>query len=311
MEEKKREKQPELKRAGTNWTKNEEIYLEDYWGTKSIKSLAKKLGRTEEAIIQKARKLGCGAFQEAGDYITSNQIFLAIYGYSDGHLRQKLVHKYKMPVRTKIINTRRVKVINIDDFWEWAEENKSVLDFSNMEPLCLGKEPEWVAAKRRSDKERKWKLQKNWNEPWSAYNDNRLRMMLKEQKYTYTQISEKLKRSEGAVKRRIMELGIKERPVKNQARKWTEEETAALIDMIDAGLTWETIAEKLGRGTMAVRGKYERLLNPNYMKRQNRGHSKNFDYVGIRDVSPAELKEDMAARDNDFIDVQPGREMII
>lgn len=36
------------------------------------------------------------------------------------------------------------KIIYLDEFWKWAEKNRSFLDFSKMEPLALGKEPGWV-----------------------------------------------------------------------------------------------------------------------------------------------------------------------
>lgn len=40
------------------------------------------------------------------------------------------------------------------------------------------------------------------------------------------------------------------------------------------------------------------------MKRYNRGHSKDYDYVGIRDVSPSQIRKDMAAaKNNHFVEV--------
>ncbi len=40
------------------WTKEEIAYLEDSWGTYSIKSIAKKLDRTVNAIKLKANRIG-------------------------------------------------------------------------------------------------------------------------------------------------------------------------------------------------------------------------------------------------------------
>ena len=42
----------------TLWTKEEVAYLEDSWGTYSIKRIAKKLGRTVTAIKLKANRIG-------------------------------------------------------------------------------------------------------------------------------------------------------------------------------------------------------------------------------------------------------------
>lgn len=207
------------------WTPEEEAYLSDSWGTKSIKTLAKNLGRSENAVIV----------------------------------------------------------------------------------------PDWVKVKRENDKKQSWQ-QVPHNTPWTEYDDQKLRRMLKANRYTYTDLSRELRRSEGAVKRRITDLQIKEKPVRKKNKAWTEEEVELLLDMIDQGFTYPQIAEKLERSAMAVRGKYERLQNPNYMRRYNRGRSKDYDYVGIRDVSPAQIRKDMAARKNNcFIEVDelPREEMMI
>ena len=98
------------------------------------------------------------------------------------------------------------------------------------------------------------------------------------------------------MKRRIADLQIKEKPVRKKSKAWTEEEVNILLDMTDQGFTYPQIAEKLKRSAMAVRGKYERLQNPNYMRRYNRGRSKDYDYVGIRDVSPKRGDDDMTSQ---------------
>lgn len=53
-------------RKKKQWTEKEEAYLQDKWGTVSIKGLSKALGRSENAIIVRAQRLGCGAHL-AGD----------------------------------------------------------------------------------------------------------------------------------------------------------------------------------------------------------------------------------------------------
>lgn len=182
-----------------------------------------------------------------------------------------------------------------------------------MQPYCFGAEPDWVKVKRENDKKQSWQ-QVPHNTPWTEYDDQKLRRMLKANRYTYTDLSRELRRSEGAVKRRITDLQIKEKPVRKKNKAWTEEEVELLLDMINQGFTYPQIAEKLERSAMAVRGKYERLQNPNYMRRYNRGRSKDYDYVGIRDVSPAQIRKDMAARKNNcFIEVDelPREEMMI
>ena len=67
-----------MTRKNTKWTKEEEQYLQDNWGTLSVKTLAKNLGRSENAINVRKHRLGLGSFLENGDYITFNQLKCAI-----------------------------------------------------------------------------------------------------------------------------------------------------------------------------------------------------------------------------------------
>ena len=298
---------------GKKWSKEDEAYLQDNWGMKSIKTICKTLGRSEDAVIVRAQRLGCGAFLDAGLYITYNQLMTELYGDAGiGYAMRRLIDN-GLPVKEKKVRRCRFKVVDIEEFWKWAEQNKSLLNFSRMQPNCFGAEPDWVKVKRNSDKQQSWSRVPH-NTPWSEADDRRLKRMLQANQYTYTDIAAELRRSEGAVKRRILDLQIKEKPVRNKAKPWTDEEIDTLLEMIDQGYTYQQIAEKMGRSELATRGKYERLQNPNYMRRYNRGRSKDYDYVGIRDVSPAQIRKEMAARKNNhFIEVDelPGEEMMI
>lgn len=65
---------------GKNWTKEEDLYLEEYWGVKSIATIAKNLGRTKDAIMVRKNRLGLGRFLDNGEYITYSQLLKALYG---------------------------------------------------------------------------------------------------------------------------------------------------------------------------------------------------------------------------------------
>ena len=86
--------------------------------------------------------------------------------------------------------------------------------------------------------------------------------MLDAQKYSLDQVAAALGRREGAIRRRIATLGIKDRPVRNPGKWWTAEETETMTTMHRDGHTWEEIGAALGRTASACRGKYERILNP-------------------------------------------------
>ena len=50
----------------------------------------------------------------------------------------------------------------------------------------------------------------------------------------------------------------------------------------------------MGRSALGIRGKYERLQNPEYMRRYYRGSKGKYSYVGIRDITPREIAENIA-----------------
>lgn len=239
-------------RAAKTWTPEEDAFLQDKWGTLSIPIIAKQLGRSVGAINNRRYHLGCGA-----------------------HLEND--HR---------VNHCRFQVVDLEEFWKWAEDHKDIMDFSRFEEYSLGKEPAWVKVKRRADFE-KLQSQGAHNEVWATTIDQKLKRMLSQHKYTYRDLSKELSRSEGAIKRRILDLGLKERPVRNKTRMWTEEEVETLCEMAEKGYDWEQIAEKLDRSALATRGKYERLMNPAYMKRYYRGNGT--EYQDIYSMKPSEV----------------------
>lgn len=68
-------------RAKKNWTPEEDAFLQDKWGSLSIPALAKKLGRSVEAINNRRRRLGCGAHLE-NDYRVSLSQLMNAYSYT-------------------------------------------------------------------------------------------------------------------------------------------------------------------------------------------------------------------------------------
>lgn len=267
MKEEKRKLVP-AKNAKRKWTPEEEYCLQDKWGEVSIKGLASTLGRSENAIIVKAQRMGLGAHLHADHRVTANQLMKAIYGgkQQGGWTMNRWIEN-GLPIKSHLVKNSRFKVVDIDDFWKWAEQNKDIVNFSLMEENILGAEPEWVKEKRRIDIREKFK-----KTPWTEQEDNKLIRLLDEYKYTYNDLCKKLNRTEGAIKRRIITLGLIQRPIRNYDKHWTDKETEKLLTMKAKGHGWEEIGRALERSGSAVRGKYERLQNPEYCKRYYRNN---------------------------------------
>ena len=57
----------------------------------------------------------------------------------------------------------------------------------------------------------------SWNDDLDALTkaeDDKLRYLLEKNRYTYSELAQELRHSEGAIKRRILDLGIETRPVR-------------------------------------------------------------------------------------------------
>lgn len=238
-----------------NWTPEEIEYLQEAWGNTAVPTIAKRLGRSEQAVAQKAQKIGMPPFLESGDYITLNQLIKAVTGLGQGYTYHMTswVEKRGLPVHHKRNRRCTWRVVYLNEFWEWAEKNRAFIDFSRMEPLILGKEPDWVADQRRKDYQ-SHSLQRK--DVWMPSEEATLRHLLKQQKYGYAELAKRLGRSVGAIQRRIRDLHLKERPVKaDNQRRWSAEDYKLLANGIMAGESYAAIGNIMGRSEKAVRGK--------------------------------------------------------
>lgn len=236
------------------WSAEEESQLREMWGQVSVPGISRKLGRSVNAVVVRARRLGLGPFLEHGDYITLHQLSMACgYGWSsDKYFLKSWGENRGFPIHTKKRNKQSIRIVYLDEFWEWAEKNRSFIDFSKMEPLALGEEPPWVSEQRKNDF-KSFSIQRK--DPWTKDEDGRLIFLLKQQKYGYAELSKMLCRSAGAIQRRCTDLGLKERPVKADNAAWTDGDYEMLADGIRSGFSYAMISEQIGKSEKAIRGK--------------------------------------------------------
>lgn len=249
---------PDTNRCNKTWAQAEEDYLQEKWGTVSVPAIARNLGRSVNAVKVRAQRLGLGAVLMSGDYITLNQLLFAVKGTNAGgnYTMTSWVKNRGLPVHTKKVVNNSFRVVYLEEFWEWAEKNRSFIDFSKMEPFALGEEPDWVTEQRKKDFQA-FAIQRK--DRWTSADDSRLIMLLREHKYGYAELSEILQRSAGAIQRRCQDLGIKERPVKAsphaESAKWTDADFEILADGIRRGDSYCQIGRRLNRSEKAIRGK--------------------------------------------------------
>lgn len=239
------------------WTKEELKFLDENWGTRSVAYLAEKLERSQEAVSQKAYRLGYSRMLDSGDYITFCQL-LSVLGYdaSNTYAQESWISNRGCPVRYKKVRTSCFRIIYIHDFWQWAEQNQYFLDFSKFKENVLGAEPEWAKRKRKNDIFVKTLV---ITTPWTKAEDEKLLRIVRQQKYDYPAIAMELRRTEGAIERRLIDLGCPDRPVKAHKVILSDSDKTALKDMIVDGYRYIQIAMRFGMSEKSIRGRVYRM----------------------------------------------------
>lgn len=245
-----------------NWSAEEEFYLQDNWGSKSVTLISKHLNRPYDVVRKKAVDLGLLNPTLHYDGITVRLLSSEI-GISSNTMKT-WIHQFNFPAKQKVFaKKQRVYVVSYEDFWKWAEHHKHLINFSKLEPLVLGKEPEWVKEKREIDKK---KYQER--RPWTTEDKNRLINMVNTYKYTYPELAALLKRSEPSIKRKLRDLGVKARPVSlDKTTKYTNDELQLILSLLRKGYGFNAIADHLNEGKPkhlhksagGIRGKLERM----------------------------------------------------
>ena len=237
------------------WTQAEYDQLAEEWGMYSIDTLANRLGRSRGAIILKASRLGLGPHLSNSHLITFN-VLLHELGLKGGYEWQlEKFTKAGLKIHKQRVKDNSFRMVDLEEFWKFAEQNRFLFDFSRLEENALGPEPAWVKVKRTEDFKRNCVV-KPHNAKWTEAEDKELLRLLRTFRYTYPEIADRLRRSEGAIQRRVLDLGIKERPLKaDNHTLWTDEQIQTLCRMIKQGSNYETMSRTIGKSTKAIRGK--------------------------------------------------------
>lgn len=234
------------------WTQEELDFLEEKWGVLSKNLIAKKLNRSLNSVIVKAVRLGLGRYINARDEITLN-LLINTLGYKNSYSWvSKKFENHNIPIKKMKIIDKSVKMVNINEFWEWAEKNKEILNFADFEEGALGKEPLWVKEKRNIDKNSLNKI--NRNRLWTKYEEQLLISKVKSMRYTYEELSKEFNRTEGAIKSRLNKLQTPYRPLERDRHIiWTEEENNTLLQMYKEGYGANQIARKINKSEFSVK----------------------------------------------------------
>ena len=231
------------KRKVRRWTMEEEDDLAEMWGRVRLDSICKKLGRTPISIKGKVVELGLGKSFEASDKITVRSLAVQFAGLkrSANGITKKWI-KAGLKTYDWRVNVRSYKMTTIDDFWDFAEMHKNLVDFYYLPKGALGTEPAWVKDKRLSDAN---KHRFQYNRKWTDLDTTALKHYATERGLTATEIAAKLNRSPNSVYMRAHKLGIKLPRKKYTELNYINKYRQTIDAMIHKGYTKLYIADTL------------------------------------------------------------------
>lgn len=165
------------------WTEQEEKYMKRYYLHQPSEMTAKKLNRSIYSIRRKAAKMGLNHYTDQLSAKTLAKCFNC-----DVSVILRWIQKYGLPARKVVCKTQTRYSVSPNDFWQWAENNKNLINWARYEAKSILPEPEWVREEIR-----------NYKTPMSRkkYTEEekeKIRVLLKKG-MNYKQISEEIGRS--------------------------------------------------------------------------------------------------------------------
>ena len=234
-------------RKWRHWTAEEDARLQETWGKREVNMIAGFMKRTPKSIEKRARLLRLGSGHDADGKLSCNKLLKALKPNCDYSTAMKTLKRHGLPVVEKTYRGRTVRMIDIEKFWKWAEENKGEINWSKVEPNILGVEPDWVAERRRIDFR---EYSRGQQRAWTSAEEGYLKQLVAEGK-PMAEIKSRLNRSSNAIRRRCWDLYLPY-PKEPKTRLWTVDEVARARKMRANGYNIASIARELERSESSV-----------------------------------------------------------
>ena len=247
---------------GKHWTPEEVEFLEQHAGMMMFSTLAKRISekfgneRTAKAVESKLQRMDIQNMKVESGRITACALSRLIKVHHDTvtrWIKTGMLKSVKRAVRFE----KRMHLISVQDFWEFAEQHKDELNFSKIEPKSLIPEPEWVESERKKDFHNHLKKKYRY---WTSEEDAKL-VSMRKNGCSYEEIAEQLKRSVKSVETRRDRLSAKGIEISDHriGLPWRDEEVQIMLDLEAKGYTDAQIAYELGREKIHIHDKRRRL----------------------------------------------------
>jgi hypothetical protein len=135
--------------VGRSWSKQEELTLEALWGIYGANVIARRIGRTHRAVVERAHKLGLGPARQ--DTMTLSE-FAAATGYSRSRLKTAAAH---LGIRLKRVPRGDPRLLATHHRWHAIsfEDQERILEYLKCIPdarkLCKAQQGKWGGPSHR------------------------------------------------------------------------------------------------------------------------------------------------------------------
>jgi DNA-directed RNA polymerase specialized sigma24 family protein len=185
------------------WTAEEEELLLKNYGEIPVYKIEKKLGR--KRIMRKIEKENLGYVTEYQGAITAHKLAKTLN--VDAHTVLNWIRTKELPHTKKILKYKKeYLLINIPDFWLWAEQNKQYVPFHKIERHALIPEPKWL---EEEIKKCILNTPRRQRKSWSNEEDSQLLYLKYRLQLSNKEIAGRLHRTTIAVERRLNKLNEK------------------------------------------------------------------------------------------------------
>lgn len=190
---------------GKDWSKEELDYIREVWGQKTIPEIAKKLGRSINAVKIKTQRMGYTGQKWYGEMMSARKVSellgVDVHAVCDYWIPKcGLKGKAKRLGKTKKTTT----IIMFEDLLEWLEAHQDLWDSRKVELFGLGMEYDWLVEKRKADAQKPArKAQK-----WTPEEDRRLISMFRRGGMTNAEMGTALGRPASGVAHRLLRLDV-------------------------------------------------------------------------------------------------------
>lgn len=183
------------------WTKEQDDFLLEYYGSATVKWVADRLGKTEHAIRQRLQVIdgSCDTYISSG-MLSPRQIAPALGVSHNTIVNWIRYHDFPAKRLHEVKDTEKRYRYFVDSglAWKWIKKNKQRINFAHYKYGILLPEPKWLSEEITKAKQNIIKRPTNWTKgeddiAWFWYQGG----------MGYREIAARLKRPETGTQRRL------------------------------------------------------------------------------------------------------------